>query len=114
MPLVRDRPHLLMSFESLIFFLGATGIAFCQAALKAGHELTIYARSPRKLPREILEHRKVNVIEGQLDNEASLKNAVHGGAKVFVSFAGPVMSSKGTVSLPPYLRSRSFADRSSR
>lgn len=76
---------------------GLTGIAFCNSALKAGNQLTVYARNPSKLPAEIKDHGKVAIEQGQLDDQASLKKAVDGGATVFVSFAGPVMSSpKGT------------------
>lgn len=67
--------------------------------------LTIYARNPTKLPAEIRDHTKVTVVEGQLDNEVALKKAVDAGARVFISFAGPVMGSKGTVSSPwPWFR----------
>jgi hypothetical protein len=62
--------------------------------------LTIYARNPSKLPADIKGDDKVTTVEGQLDDEASLKQAVNSGAKVFVSFAGPVMDSKGTVCVP--------------
>jgi putative NADH-flavin reductase len=83
-----------------LFRIGLTGIAFCKSALKAGHHLTIYARNSSKLPAEIKDHEKATTVQGQLDDEASLKESVDGGATVFVSFAGPVMSSpKGTVSL---------------
>lgn len=41
----------------------------------------------------------MSVIEGTLEDEEGLKKAAVSGATVFVSFAGPVSSSKGTVGL---------------
>ncbi|KAK2762132.1 hypothetical protein FQN54_001139 [Arachnomyces sp. PD_36] len=75
---------------------GPSGLAFCEAALEAGHQITIYARNPAKIPTEITDQAKVDVVKGQLDDEAALKRAVGAGASVFVSFAGPVASNKGT------------------
>ncbi|PSS23445.1 hypothetical protein M430DRAFT_136392 [Amorphotheca resinae ATCC 22711] len=84
---------------SRILVLGATGqtgIDFSNAALEAGHQLTLYVRNPSKVPENIKSHEKVSIVEGQLSDEEKLKQAVASGATVFVSFAGPTFGSTGT------------------
>jgi len=44
---------------------------------------------------------KVTVIEGTFEDEEGLKKAAASGATIFVSFAGPILNSKGTVGLSP-------------
>jgi uncharacterized protein YbjT (DUF2867 family) len=49
-----------------ILVLGATGplgIYICQKALENGHQLTIYARNPTKLPNEISSNTAVKVCD---------------------------------------------------
>lgn len=75
---------------------GPTGKDFCDAALKEGHTLTLYARNPDKLSKDIISDEKVTVLKGTLDDVAGLTKAATSGATIFVSFAGPVASSKGT------------------
>ncbi|KAF9888605.1 hypothetical protein FE257_008537 [Aspergillus nanangensis] len=75
---------------------GAIGLIFCQLAITKGHRLTLFVRSPEKLPQEIYQHSHVQVLEGQLDDEASLEEAAACGATVFISFAGPSYGTKGT------------------
>ncbi|KAH6980673.1 hypothetical protein BKA56DRAFT_550396 [Ilyonectria sp. MPI-CAGE-AT-0026] len=82
-----------------ILVIGATGpsgLQFCSAALKEGHRLTLYIRNPAKLPSDISNNTNVTVIKGALDDESGLRLAISSGAKIFVSFAGPVANSKGT------------------
>lgn len=79
--------------------LGPSGLAFCSAALEEGHQLTLYVRNSVKLPTDISGNAKVAVIQGTLQDESGLRRAIESGATVFVSFAGPVASSKGTVRL---------------
>ena len=83
------------------FIPGPSGIAFINAALSAGHDLTIYARSPEKLSWEVLNKSNVNVVEGTFQDEAAARKAVTSGAEALVSCAGPVLGNygKGTVSL---------------
>lgn len=76
---------------------GPSGIEFCHAALAQGHQLTLYVRSPGKLPASVASSEKVSLLEGALEEKASLERAIASGATIFVSFAGPVPSSKGTV-----------------
>ncbi|KAK6063752.1 NmrA family protein [Seiridium cupressi] len=75
---------------------GPTGVEFCTKALDEGHSLTLYVRNPDKLPAKISGNDAVTVIKGTLEDEASLEKAVTSGPTIFVSFAGPVMGSKGT------------------
>jgi uncharacterized protein YbjT (DUF2867 family) len=77
--------------------LGPSGVEFCKAALRRGYILTLYVRNPAKLPAEITENANVSVVKGTLEDMSSFQRAVTSGASVFVSFAGPVMNSKGTV-----------------
>jgi len=82
-----------------ILVLGATGVTgqiFVQEALKAGHQLSLYVRSPAKLPAAISQHANVTVIEGDLEDTSSLQKASQCGATIFVSFAGPSRATQGT------------------
>ncbi|KAJ5894533.1 hypothetical protein N7495_006224 [Penicillium taxi] len=82
-----------------ILVIGATGpsgLEFCKAALAQGQKLTLYVRSPAKLPAEISRDANVSVVEGTLEDTSSFQRAAASGPTVFVSFAGPVSNSKGT------------------
>ncbi|KAI9733821.1 MAG: hypothetical protein M1818_007088 [Claussenomyces sp. TS43310] len=82
-----------------ILVIGATGqsgLDFCTAALKDGYKLTLYLRNPSKLPAEISGNKDVTVVKGTLEDEAAVKQVIASGATIFISFAGPVGSSKGT------------------
>ncbi|KAM3421645.1 hypothetical protein BST61_g2030 [Cercospora zeina] len=99
-------PHLQQPTMHFLV-LGATGpcgITFLETALQSGqHDLTIYARSPSKLPQHIQSlalspHAtpKVHVVKGEFSSAdtSSLKQALSTGAKTLVSFAGPGVPSK--------------------
>ena len=75
------------------------GLQFLEEALKAGHQLTVLARNPSKLSTELRNNSKVTVVEGELSDKNAIEKATSSGASIFVSFAGPVAASKGTVSL---------------
>lgn len=77
--------------------LGQSGLEFCKAALLQGHKLTLYVRSPAKLPTEIRNSANVSVVEGTLEDITSFRRAATAGPAIFVSFAGPVSKLKGTV-----------------
>lgn len=76
---------------------GLSGLEFCKAALAQGQKLTLYVRNPAKLPAEINNHANISVVKGTLEDMSSFQLAATSGPTVFVSFAGPVMNSKGTV-----------------
>ncbi len=84
-----------------ILLLGGTGICgtiFTRAALEAGHKLTLYVRTPSKLPSDLSSNAKVSIIQGELQNAEGLKKAAACGADVFVSLAGPTLGKReGTV-----------------
>jgi len=85
-----------------ILVLGATGplgVYFCQKALANGHQLTIYARNPSKLPEDVSLNAAVNVIKGELTNEELLISTVEG-KDVIVSVLGPVVTLSSR-SIPP-------------
>ncbi|KAK5058798.1 hypothetical protein LTR84_011062 [Exophiala bonariae] len=77
-----------------ILVLGATGpsgLDFVHAALREGHTLTLYLRNAAKLPTEVKGNALVTVIQGQLDDQASLEKAASCGSQSVVSFLGPVI-----------------------
>lgn len=91
-----------------ILLLGGTGLCgliFTRLALEAGHALTLYVRTPSKIPSDLSAHPDLHIIQGEFDNEAGLAQAAACGATVFISFAGPTLGErKGTVrfsSSPP-------------
>ena len=75
-----------------------TGLLFCEAALKAGHKLTVFVRNPSKLPEKVAGDKNVEIIQGELTQEDRLEAAVTSGASILVSFLGPGPGHKGTVS----------------
>jgi Trk K+ transport system NAD-binding subunit len=75
-------------------------VLLCEAALKAGHKLTLYVRNPSKFPEGVASNENVNIIEGDLTQEDRLQEAAACGASVLVSFLGPGSGHKGTVSYP--------------
>jgi NAD(P)-dependent dehydrogenase (short-subunit alcohol dehydrogenase family) len=84
-----------------ILVFGSTspaGIAFCLAALRDSHTLTLYVRNASKLPTEISS--AATVVVGSLDDAASIEQAVSGGAKTCVSFLGPVQGELKKGQLP--------------
>jgi FlaA1/EpsC-like NDP-sugar epimerase len=53
-----------------ILVFGATGplgIYICQEALKHDHQLTVYARSPQKLPKDVIDHEQTKVCFSYLE-----------------------------------------------
>ncbi len=79
---------------------GACGIIFARAALRNGHTLTLYVRSPSKLPSDLSTNLKVNVIQGELGDNEGLKKIAACDADIFISLAGPMLGKReGTVSL---------------
>lgn len=92
-----------MSQKHNILLLGGTGITgqiFTRAALEAGHQLTLYARTPSKLSPDLASHSNLAIIQGELDSLDGLMQAANCGADVFVSLAGPTLGKReGTVCL---------------
>ena len=84
----------------LIGGTGSCGLLFTQAAIEAGHFVTLYVRTPSKILSDISSHKNVAVVQGELDSEEGLKKAAACGADTFISLAGPKMGEKkGTVRL---------------
>lgn len=78
---------------------GLCGLLFIRAALDAGHEVTVYARTPSKIPDDLSSKTNLHTIQGELGDEEGLKKAAVCGADVFVSLAGPTLGRReGTVS----------------
>lgn len=72
-------------------------MAFVEEALRAGHQVTIYARNPSKLPENVTKDSNVEIVKGDFDDLDAVRTAVAKGAGTLVSFAGPGVGSKGTV-----------------
>lgn len=85
-----------------ILLIGGTGICgliFTRAAIESGHFVTLYVRTPSKLPADISSHKSIAMIQGELNDEEGLKKAARCGADTFISLAGPTLGErKGTVS----------------
>ena len=65
--------------------------------------MTLYVRSPGKLPQDIKDNVKVTVIQGGFDADLeTIRPAITNGAEAIVSTAGPMPANngKGTVSRP--------------
>jgi len=80
-----------------ILLLGGTGVCgtiFTRAALEAGHTVTLYVRTPSKVPKDLASNPSLSVIKGELGDEEGLKKAAACGADIFVSMAGPVLGKR--------------------
>jgi len=80
-----------------ILLLGGTGICgtiFTRAALEAGHKLTLYVRTPSKIPSDLSSHTNLSVIQGELQDAAGLAKAAACGADIFISLAGPTLGKR--------------------
>lgn len=90
-----------MTLKHHILLLGGTGSCgqiMIKAILEAGHQLTLYVRSPGKLPENQRANPLVTVVEGTLEDKEALNKVALCGADVFISVAGPTMGKKdGTV-----------------
>jgi hypothetical protein len=78
-----------------ILVLGSTspaGTAFCLSALRDSHTLTLYVRTPSKLPLEIASSPNVTIITGTLTDAPALDSALACGAKTCISFLGPILN----------------------
>jgi len=74
-----------------VLIVGATGpcgILLIQESLVRGHHVVIYARSPGKLPEEIVAHERVTIITGQLGDLEPLTRALQG-VDAVLSALGP-------------------------
>ena len=75
-----------------LLLLGATGLSgrpLISEALSRSHQITIYGRNPSKLDPSLTSNTNVTIIQGNLDNETSLRSAIHGQDAV-LSLLGPM------------------------
>lgn len=80
-----------------ILLLGGTGICgtiFTRAALEAGHKLTLYVRTPSKIPSELSSNANLSVVQGEFGDAEGLKKAAACGADIFISLAGPTLGKR--------------------
>jgi putative NADH-flavin reductase len=69
---------------------GAIGLLLIREALEHHHTVTVYARSPEKLPEDITKNTAVVVIKGQLLDEDQLSKAMEG-VNAVISALGPAV-----------------------
>ncbi len=65
---------------------GRTGLLLVTQALNAGHELTVLARTPSKLP---MDHERLTIVQGGVQGAAKVEEAVKD-AEAVLSVLGPV------------------------
>lgn len=78
-----------------VLVLGATsstGISLVRETLDSGHTVTIYARSPRKLPEPFSSNPSITIIQGQLTDVDSINKAMVG-VDAVLSVLGPPSAS---------------------
>lgn len=63
---------------ALLGVTGPTGRVLIPEVLSRSHQVTIYARNPSKLDDSLRKNANVTIIEGTLDDNASLRRAFHG------------------------------------
>jgi len=86
-----------MSTKHHILLFGGTGLCgtiFTRAALEAGHTLTLYVRTPSKIPADLSSNLNLHVIKGEFSDEEGLKKAAGCGASIFISLAGPTLGER--------------------
>lgn len=93
----------MLSTKHHVLVIGGTGLCgllFVRAALEAGYEVTVYARTPSKIPDDLTSNPRLHTIQGEFEDEEGLKKAAACGADIFISFAGPTLGRReGTVGL---------------
>lgn len=70
---------------------GEAGLILVKKALKKGHNVTVFARTPSKISFQNIHLR---IIKGELTDIASLEEAIRG-ADAVISVLGPVAKTKG-------------------
>jgi len=82
----------MLSSKHHILLIGGTG--FCGI----GYEITVYARTPSKIPKDLASNANLHIIQGELGDEEGLRKAAACGADIFISLAGPTLGHRsGTV-----------------
>lgn len=71
---------LFLQVPSNSLLIGVSGLALIQEALALQHppKLTLYVRTPSKLPLGINTHSNITVVEGVLSDESALSKAMEG------------------------------------
>ena len=72
---------------------GAAGLLVVQKALAGGHQVTVFARTPSKIP---FQNEKLTIVKGELTETDKIDTAVKG-ANAVISVLGPVGKTKGLI-----------------
>lgn len=70
---------------------GGIGVLLVEEALRAGHTVVVYARSPQKLPDSLQNNPQVIIRKGQLDDAQALSDAMQD-VDAVLSALGPAVS----------------------
>ncbi len=72
---------------------GVTGLLLVDKALKSGHKVTVFARTPSKIS---IQHNHLKIVKGELTESDKIENAVKG-AHAVISVLGPTQKTKGLI-----------------
>jgi len=70
---------------------GPSGQCIIEEALSQNLKVTVYARTPSKLPPNITSSPSVTIVQGSLNDKEAIRTAIHGADAVF-SALGPSLS----------------------
>lgn len=93
----RRRVQIIIQFEIMNITIfggtGTTGLLLIEKALTAGHNVTVFARTPAKISAE---NKKLTIVKGELTELSNIERAVKG-ADTVISILGPTKDAKGLV-----------------
>ncbi|KAF8851375.1 NAD(P)-binding protein [Acephala macrosclerotiorum] len=67
---------------------GPSGLLTLKLALNRGHHVTVYARSPQKIPQDLASHSNIKIVKGSLE-DTSIFFALLPGTDTIISLLGP-------------------------
>lgn len=72
---------------------GATGLLLISKALRSGHTVTVFARSPFKIP---IQNQNLRIVKGELTESVKIEEAIKN-ADAVISLIGPNQKTRGLV-----------------
>jgi nucleoside-diphosphate-sugar epimerase len=70
---------------------GKTGLLLIEKALKSGHTVTVFARTPSKIS---IQHNNLKIVKGELEEHGKIEEAIKN-ADAVLSVLGPTQKTKG-------------------